>query len=108
MPYIESLTGFVVSLIVSGLVIYFVTAVLGRGKGIMTAILAAATGSVIYALSPLIPTSLLSTIIAGLVWLWAIRHFYDVGWIRALVMALAIWFVAGLVSAFLPTLPGPI
>ncbi|MFP4117069.1 MAG: hypothetical protein ACLFQ8_03320 [Candidatus Aenigmatarchaeota archaeon] len=96
------------SLIVSGLIIYFVTAVLGSGKGIMTALLAALTGSVIYALSPLIPTGFLSTVIAGLVWLLAIRHFYRVGWIRALIMALVIWFVTTVVSAFLPTLAGPV
>lgn len=96
------------SLIVSGLVIYFVTLILSRGRGIMTAILTALTGSVIYALAPVLPTSFLSSVIAGIVWVFAISHFYNVGWLKALILAVVVWFVTGVVSSFLPTLSGPV
>lgn len=108
MSYMQSLTSFVMSLIVSGLVIYFVTMVLSRGRGIMTAILTALVGSVIYALAPILPTAFLSTVVAGIAWLLAIGHFYSVGWLKALLLAVVIWFVTGVVSSFLPTLGGPI
>ncbi len=107
MVYIQSLGSFFVSLVVSGLVIYLVTMFLGSGKGIVTALLTAFVGSVIYALAYVVPTTFLSTLVAGIAWLLAIRHFYNTGWLRAIVMAAAIWFVAGIVSTFLPTLAGP-
>ncbi len=108
MVYVTSMTSFLVSLVVSGIIIYLVTMVLGRSRGIGTAIMTAFTGSVIYALAPIVPIDFLSSIVAGIAWLFAIRHFYGMGWFRAFITAVVIWFVAGIVSRFLPTLIGPL
>ncbi len=109
MVYIQSLSSFLLGLIVSSLVIYFVTSIFGRGKGIMTAVVAALSGSAIYTLAfMLLSSGLVSTLAGGVVWLLAIKHFYNVGWLRATIIALGIWILTNFVSIFLPTVAGPL
>ncbi|MFP4045715.1 MAG: hypothetical protein ACLFS3_01510 [Candidatus Aenigmatarchaeota archaeon] len=88
---------------------YLVTSVLGRKRGIVTAIFAALAGSLIYALaSTFLGTGFLAAALGGLAWLFAIRYFYDIGWLKSLLVAVVIWLIAGFVSFFLPTVSGPL
>lgn len=108
MAYIQYLVSFLAGLIVSGLVIYLVTSFLGKKRGITTAVFAALAGSLISTVvSFFIGVGLLSTLVGGIVWLMAIRHFYNIGWLRSVLVALGIWILMNIVSKFLPTISGP-
>jgi hypothetical protein len=100
--------GFIVSAIVSTIIIYIVTKLFGEGGGIGRAFLAAVVGAVVYTIVDYIfGYGWIATIIAGLVWLVALQALYKIGWLKAFVTAVVIWIVAVVVSFFLPTLPGP-
>ena len=108
MVYLSSITSFLSGLVVSAVVIYTVTTVFGRRKGLMKAIYAALSGSVIYSLADIfIESGLLSTFFGSMVWLLALKHFYRMGWTRAVIIAAFIWILSNIVSVFLPTLSGP-
>ena len=102
---------FFVSLIISAIIIYIVTKVLGEKEGFGTAIMAAFIGSIIYAviyyfLRP--DLGWLASIVGGIVWLVALRALYSIGWLKALIIAMIIWILAAVVSIVLPTVIGPL
>ena len=100
--------GFIVSLVVSTIIIYIITKLFGEHGGIGKAATAAVVGSVIYALSYLFFSGLVSSIAGGIVWLIALQSLYRIGWGKSLIIAAIIWLVAGAVGSFLPTLTGPL
>ena len=104
----EALIGFVVSLVISTIIIYVVSKMFKEKEGVGTALLAAFIGSVIYALSYYFIGGLLASVIGGLGWLVAISALYSTGFLKSLGMAVLIWVFAALVSFFLPTLVGPL
>lgn len=100
---------FVIALIVSTVVIYVVTKMFGEKEDIKTALIAAIAGTVIYAaVYYVIGHGLIASIIAGLVWLIALRYLYKIGWVKSLIIAAIIWIVSAVVGWLLPTLMGPV
>lgn len=107
--YTGGLFIFVVALIISTVIIYLITKLLGEKEGITTAFLAAIIGTVIYTvIYYFLGNGLLGAIIAGIAWLLALQFLYSIGWLKSLLIALVIWVVTVIVGMFLPTLPGPV
>ena len=103
---------FLISLIISAIIIYFVTKIFGeKEEGFGTALLAAFIGAIIYAaayffLKP--ELGWLSSLIGGIAWLIALGSLYSIGWLKALGIALIVWIIAAVVGIFLPTMIGPL
>ena len=103
------LLNFVISLIVSTIVIYIVVKLFGEKEGIGTAVMSAFAGSVIYALAYyFLGTGLLAAVIGGIAWLIALGSLYKIGWVKALLVAVVVWIFAAIIGMFLPTLIGPL
>lgn len=104
-----SIVGLLVALLVSTILIYIVTKLMGEKEGFGKALLAAVIGTVIYALAYFVlGNGPLAAIGGGIVWLLALRALYKIGWIRALIIAVLIWVLATVIGFFLPTLSGPL
>ena len=102
------LLNFVISLIVSTIVIYIVVKLFGEKEGIGTAVIAAFVGSVIYAVAYyFLGTGLLAAVIGGIAWLIALGSLYKIGWLKSLLIAVVVWIVVSILS-FLPTVLGPL
>jgi L-lactate permease len=100
---------FVLSWVVSAVIIYFVTKFLGEKKGIGTAFLAALVGTVVYILASMfLGNGLIASVVGGIVWLIALGFLYQIGWLKAFLTAIIIWLVAFVIGYFLPTLMGPL
>lgn len=102
-----SLVGFILAWVISAIVIYVASRLLGEGEGFLTAIFAALVGAVIYAIVGFLLPGLLGSILALIGWLLALKYFYGIGWLKAILLALVIWIFAVIAGLFLPTLPGP-
>jgi hypothetical protein len=99
----------VVGLIVSALIIFAVTRLLGEREGIETAVSAAIVGAIVYALALFfLGPGLLPAIIAGIFWLAALGTIYDMSGVKAAVTAFVVWVGAAFVSLGLPTVMGPL
>ncbi|MHC1708871.1 MAG: YIP1 family protein [Methanomassiliicoccales archaeon] len=108
MVEVITIVGFLVAWLVSTIVIYFVTKLFGQTESFGKAIMAALIGTVIYIIAYfLIGNGLLAAIVAGIVWLMALRSLYKIDWGKALIIAIIVWIVAIVIGIFLPTLPGP-
>jgi uncharacterized membrane protein YvlD (DUF360 family) len=100
---------FIVALVISTLVIYIVTRLLGEKEDIKTAFIAALVGTVIYTvLYILIGRGLIAAIIGGIAWLIALRYLYKISWVKSFITAVIIWIAAAIIGWLLPTLTGPI
>jgi len=102
---------FLVSLVISAIIIYVVTKIFGEKEGFGTALLTAFIGAIIYAaayyfLRP--ELGWLASLIGGIAWLIALGALYGIGWLKALVIAIIVWIIAAIVSIFLPTIVGPL
>jgi len=102
---------FVISLIISAIIIYVVTKMFGEKEGFGTALLAAFIGAIIYAaayyfLKP--ELGWLASLIGGIAWLIVLGFLYGNGWLKALVIAIIVWIIAAIVGIFLPTMIGPL
>jgi hypothetical protein len=102
---------FLVSLVISAIIIYVVTKIFGEKEGFGTALLAAFIGAIIYAaayyfLRP--ELGWLASLIGGIAWLIALRGLYSIGWLKALGIAIIIWIIAAIAGIFLPTMIGPL
>ena len=102
------LLNFVISLIVSTVIIYIVVKLFGQEEGIGKAAMTAFAGSVIYALAYyFLGTGLLAAVIGGVVWVIALGSLYKIGWLKSLLIAIVVWAIVSLLS-FLPTVVGPL
>jgi hypothetical protein len=100
---------FLVSLAVSTFIIYVVTKLFGEEEGIGRALAAAIVGTIVYATAYfLLGRGWLAAIVGGIVWLMALRWLYEMGWLKALAVAVIVWIAASLVGLLLPTAPGPL
>jgi len=98
-----------VALVISTVIIYLVTKFMGEKEGLGTALVAAVIGTVVYIAGYfLFGNGLLAAILAGIVWLLALKGLYKIGWIKALMIAVLIWIFATIIGFFLPTLSGPL
>jgi hypothetical protein len=106
---LTSVVGFLIALVVSTIIIYVVTKLMGETEGIGRALLAAIVGTVIYIIVYyVLGNGLLAAVIAGIGWLLALKALYKIGWIKALIIAIIVWILATIVGFFLPTLSGPL
>jgi hypothetical protein len=104
----STIIAFVFAQIVSTIIIYIVVKLLGETEGIGTAVVAAIIGTIIYTIAYwLLGNGILAAIIAGFFWLLALKALYNIGWLKALLIAVILWIVTIVVGWFLPTLPGP-
>jgi len=108
---IATLIVFLISLVISAIIIYFVTKIFGEKEGFGTALLAAFIGAIIYAaayyfLKP--ELGWLASLAGGIAWLIALGFLYGIGWLKALGIALIVWVIAAVVGIFLPTMIGPL
>jgi type IV secretory pathway VirB6-like protein len=102
---ISTLLVFVVALIVSTIIIYVVTKLFGETEDIKTAVITALVGTIIYTIIYfLLGNGLISGFIAGIAWLLVLQHFYSIGWIKSLLIAIVVWIVTSVVGMFLPVL----
>ena len=114
-PIIETAIIFVISLIISAIVIFIVAKISGEKEGFGTALLAAFVGAIIYTalyyvfglLPELAGLKWVASIIAGIGWLIALRKLYTIGWLKALGLAIVIWIITAIIGIFLPSLALP-
>ena len=103
---------FLISLVTSGIIIYFVTKIFGeKEKKFGTAILAAFIGAIIYAAAYYFlrhEFGWLASLIGGIAWLIALGSLYNIGWLKSLGIALIVWIISAIVGIFLPTMIGPL
>lgn len=100
---------FLVSLVVSTLIIFLVTKFFGEKESLGTAFTSALIGTIIYTLVfYFFGRGLIATLSGGIAWLIALGNLYRIGWFKSFIIALIIWLIANLISYFLPTLTGPL
>lgn len=96
-------------MIISTIIIYISIKLSGEKAGLGKAAITAIAGSFIYSITYfLVGQGWLAAIAGGIVWLIALRGLYDIGWLKALVIALIVWIGATVVGLILPTAPGPL
>ncbi len=101
--------GFLISLIVSGIIIYLAAKLLGEKEGFGTAVFAALAGTIIFALvSYFIGMGWIAAMIGGIAWLIALSSLYEMGLLKAFAVAIIVWIFATIVSIVLPTVAGPL
>lgn len=91
-----SLLVFAVSLLVGGFGIHVGSKVALKSKSFSHAIVTALFGAIAWAIVELAFAEigiggLLSSVVAFLVWMWVIRRRYNVGWLRASLLAFGAW-----------------
>ncbi|HET7344397.1 MAG TPA: hypothetical protein VFJ05_00815 [Nitrososphaeraceae archaeon] len=100
---------FIIGLVISTIIIFIVTKLFGERESIKTAFITAVIGAVIYTVVYyLLGNGLLAAILGGIVWLISLRSLYKMGWLKSLVVAVIIWFIASIVGVLLPTVSGPL
>lgn len=96
-------------LAISTVIIYITTKMFGQKEGIGRAFVTAIIGAIVYSIVYFIfGSGLLAAAVGGFIWLIALRGLYDIGWLRALVVAVIVWIAATVVGLLLPTAPGPL
>ena len=109
MAEIWTIIVFVIGLVISTVIIYFITKVFGEREGIKYAFLAAISGSIIYGiLKNLIGNNIITSIIGGALWIFVLKIIYRMKWLKALLIAFIIWGITNLIEILIPTLPGPL
>ena len=109
MAFTGVLLGFLISLVISAVIVYLATKLLGEKEGFGTAIWAALAGAIIFAIvSYFIGIIWVASLIGGIAWLIALGSLYNIGWLKSLVIAFVIWVFATIVSLVLPTIAGPL
>lgn len=97
-----------IGLVVSTLLIYVVTKLLGEKEGIKTAFFAALLGSIMFGIvSYIFGNGVFAAAVGGIVWLISLKWLYSSRWLKAILIAVVIWIVVSVVGIFLPTFPNP-
>jgi hypothetical protein len=111
-PIIETVILFVISLLISAIIIYIVTKIFGEKEGFGTALLAAFVGAIIYTavyyifgnISGLVEFRWAASILGAIGWLAALHFLYSMHWLKTVGIAILIWIISAVVGWFLPTL----
>lgn len=104
-----TLLTFVVALIISTVIIYYVAGFFGAKDSLTTALLAALVGTAVYTIFYyVLGSGLIGGVVAGIVWLLALQKLYSIGWLKAFVIAVVIWILTSVAGLFLPVLAGPV
>jgi uncharacterized membrane protein YvlD (DUF360 family) len=107
--YVFTLLTFIVALVISTVIIYYIAKFFGAKDSLTTALYAAIIGTVVYTIFYyVLGQGLIAAFVAGIVWLLALQKLYTIGWFRALIIAIVVWIVTSVAGYFLPTLAGPI
>jgi hypothetical protein len=100
---------FIIGLIISTIIIYIVTKLFGEKEGIGRAFVTAIVGAIAYSIVYfLFGNGWFAAIVGGIVWLIALKSLYEMGWLKAIGVAVIIWIAATIVGLLLPTVPGPL
>ena len=103
MGFVLVLISFLISLVISAIIIYAVTALFGEDEGAGTALAAALIGAIIYGLAYFfLGNGLWAAVLGGIGWVIALGSLYDIGWLKAAVIAVFVWIIATIVSWILP------
>ncbi len=106
---ISAIIYFLIALAVSSIIIWVITKLFGEEEGVGTAIMAALTGAIVYALVYFfLGNGLIAALLAGIIWTIALASLYNMGLLKAIVTAVVVWIVATVVGFFLPTIGGPL
>jgi hypothetical protein len=111
---VQAVILFIISLLISAIIIYIVTKIFGEKEGFGTALLAAFVGAIIYTGvyylfgSGIIPglTGLtwVASILGAIGWLAALHFLYKMHWLKTVGIAIIIWIISAVIGYFLPTL----
>ncbi|RLE69376.1 MAG: hypothetical protein DRJ34_00985 [Thermoprotei archaeon] len=82
--------------LISSLIIYIVSKLLGEKKGFGTAVITAFIGFIIFTVANRI--SFLLTPVAIIIWIIALMKIYDIGLFKAILMAILIYFASIIIS----------
>ena len=105
---LDAIIHFLVGLLISTVVIYLVTFILRQKRSIKLALLTAIIGAIVYELASRVGDNFLSSVLAGIAWLFALKTIYRMGWSRSLIVAVIIWIVTYLIDKSLTTVKGPL
>lgn len=109
MTLLGTFIGFLISLVVSAIIIYLAAKLFGEKEGFGTALLAALAGAFIFSLaSYFITIGWIVAFIGVAAWLIALSSLYSMGILKSAVIAVMIWAFATLASIVLPTIAGPL
>lgn len=98
-----------IGILVSTIVIYFITRLFGEKEGIKHAIVAALSGSLIYTIFYyFIGNNIIGSFLGAIVWILVLKKIYKMGWIKVLIIATIIWILTNILSLIIPTSPGPL
>jgi hypothetical protein len=113
-PIIETAIIFVISLLISAIIIFIVTKILGEKEGFGTALLAAFVGAIIYTglyylfgsglIPGLVGLKWAASILGAIGWLAALHFLYKMHWLKTVGIAIIVWIISAVVGYFLPTL----
>jgi hypothetical protein len=104
-----SIVLFIIGLFVSTVVIYLTTLLIGKRRSLKSALFAAVIGSIVYYIVyVMFGNGFLSAVLGGIAWLLALKAIYRMGWLKALIGAIAIWIITTFVGVWVPTAIGPL
>lgn len=104
----DTIIRFLAGLLISTVVIYLVTFILGQRRGIKLAIFTAIIGTIVYEIAYVLGHGFLATVLGGIAWLLALKTIYRMSWLKALIVAVIIWIIAYVIGSILPTATGPL
>jgi uncharacterized membrane protein len=105
----SSIIVFIIGIIVSTIIIYFVTKLFGEKQGIKTAFFAAIIGSIVFTVVyAVLGRSLIPGAIGAIAWLIALKWLYNMKWLKVIAVAVIVWIIASIVGAVIPTGVGPL
>ncbi|HJR47798.1 MAG TPA: hypothetical protein VJ799_06535 [Nitrososphaeraceae archaeon] len=100
---------FLVGLLISTVVIYLITLILGQRRGIKLALFAAIVGSIVYGITyAIFGNGFLSAILGGIAWLLALKTIYRMSWLKSIIVAVVVWIITTAIGSLLPTAIGPL
>ena len=105
---LSSLT-FIVGLVVSTIIICVTTKLFGQKEGIGRAFVTALIGTLIYFVAYYIfGNGLISSLVGGVIWLVALKEFYNLEWFKAFMITVVVWISATVIEFLLSTVPGSV
>lgn len=105
----NSIILFLVGLLISTVVIYLITWILGQRRSLKIALFTAIIGSIVYGITyALFGNGFISAVLGGIAWLLALKTIYRMGWIKSLIVAVIVWIITTAIGTLLPTAIGPL
>jgi hypothetical protein len=105
----NSIILFLVGLLISTVIIYLITLILGQRRSIKLALFTAVIGSIVYGISyAMFGNGFLSAVLGGIAWLLALKTIYRMGWLKSLIVAVIVWIITTAIGTLLPTAIGPL